>query len=281
MSRAAVYERVTRAILERLEAGVAPWHQPWRPELGAPRNLVSGRPYSGVNALALGMTGRPPYWLTFRQIQAKGLRLRAGSKGAPIIFAKKTQGDEERDRFLVRYYFVFNAGDVDGLELPAPAPAGPGLPKAEAILDGVRPLPDIRPGTRACFLPEADQVFLPPRHTFESPEAYYATAFHELTHWSGHPARLNRDTMSKAAPFGSPVYSQEELVAEMGAGFLCALAGIENRTIDQSASYLASWLKVLKADPGMLVRAASQAQRAVDFLAPTATAGERGLEADA
>lgn len=139
---------------------------------------------------------------------------------------------------------------------------------AQAILDRVRPRPAMATGPQACFIPIVDQLILPAKESFTSPESYYATTFHELTHWTGHKDRLARDSILTAAPFGSAIYSQEELVAEMGAGFLCALAGIENKTIDQSASYLDHWLGNLKADPAMLVRAAAQAQKAVDFLAP-------------
>jgi antirestriction protein ArdC len=272
-----VYERVTKGIIERLEAGVAPWHKPWDPVFGRPRNLVSGRPYNGVNALALGMSGRPPGWLTIKQVNAMGLRVRKASKGVPILYAKKStvrekdeSGEEvERERFLMRFYFVFNQEDVEGLKVDHPVvePA-PGVEAAEAILAAVQPKPDIRSGDQAYFTPAADTVTLPPKAAFGRVESYYATTFHELTHWTGHASRLNRETITTAAPFGSQVYSQEELVAEVGAGFLCALAGVENQTIDQSASYLDHWLRALKADPGMIVRSAAQAQKAVDFLAP-------------
>lgn len=283
MNRSDVYERITRNILERLEAGVAPWHKPWDPTHGRPRNLVSGRPYNGVNALALGLTGRGPYWLTMRQVNRMGLRVRKGSKGVPILYAKRTTVTEvstetdpagvevTRDRFLMRFYFVFNADDVEGLQVERPVQddKATGIPAAQALMDAIRPVPVIRTGNQAYYVPTLDEVTLPPQASFATLEAYYGTAFHELTHWTGHKSRLDRPTLTSAAPFGSPVYSQEELVAEMGAGFLCALAGIENHTIDQSAAYLGHWLKVLKGDPGMIVRAAAQAQKAVDYLAPT------------
>lgn len=295
MSRAEVYARVTQGILERLEAGVAPWHKPWDPTHGAPRNFVSGRPYNGINALTLGLTGRPPHWLTFQQINRMGRRLRRGSKGVPIIYVKRSKfvqrgddgEDEEGERFLMRLYYVFNAADVDGLELTTPTPSEvQGVPAAEAMLAAVQPRPVIRSGSQACFSPELDVVLLPPKESFGRIEDYYGTAFHELTHWTGCKSRLNRDTLTAETTFGSPVYSQEELVAEMGAGFLCALAGIENQTIDQSASYLDHWLKVLRADPGMIVRAAAAAQRAVDFLAPergeaSASLGAAAADAEA
>lgn len=277
MNRGDVYDRVTRGILDRLEAGVAPWHKPWDPAYGRPRNLVSGRPYNGVNALALGFSGRPSWWLTLNQVNRMGFRVRKGSKGTPILYAKRSTVTErsddgaevERERFLLRFYFVFNAEDVDGLKVEHPkGDAASGVPAAEAIMASMRPVPDIRAGTQACFMPALDQVFLPPRESFKAVEDYYSTAFHELTHWTGHKTRLDRDTLTAAAPFGSPVYSQEELVAELGAGFLCALCGIENKTIDQSASYLDHWLKQLSADPGMIIRAAAQAQKTVDFLVP-------------
>lgn len=201
--------------------------------------------------------------------EARGCQSSTRRRAPPA--RRKESGEEvERERFLMRFYFVFNQEDVEGLKVDYPVvePAS-GVEAAEAILAAVQPKPDVRPGDQAYFTPAADTVTLPAKAAFSRVEAYYATAFHELTHWTGHASRLNRETITTAAPFGSSVYSQEELVAEMGAGFLCAVAGIENQTIDQSASYLNHWLRALKADPGLIVRAAAQAQKAVDFLAPT------------
>lgn len=266
-----VYERVTRGILERLQAGVAPWHKPWDPSHGRPRNLVSGRAYNGVNALALGLTGRGPNWLTLNQINALGHRLRQGSRGVAILFVKRDTTQErdasgvevERERFVSRYYHVFNADDVDGLTIEKTVGE---VAAAESIVAGIQPRPVMRSGTQAWYNPVSDELCMPSRDAFESSSAYYGTLFHELTHWTGHASRLNRATLTTSAPFGSPVYSLEELVAEMGAGFLCALAGIDNDTIDQSSAYLGHWLKVLQGDPSLLVRAAAQAQRATDYL---------------
>lgn len=288
MNRADVYARVTQGILERLAAGVAPWHKPWAVASGRPRNFASGRAYNGVNALALGLMGRSPYWLTFQQVKRLGLWLRKGSKGVPILFVKtdtKTERgldgqDVVREVAVVRCYHVFNAEDVEGLKLPDVGLRndGVGVAKAEALLGGVRPAPRIVEGTAAAYASDVDVITLPPRASFDSMADYYSTAFHELTHWTGHSSRLNRATLVQAVPFGSPVYSQEELVAEMGAGFLCALAGIENRTIKQNAAYLGHWLNVLKGEPGMIIRAAAQAQRAADYLAPHAEDDETEVE---
>lgn len=141
---------------------------------------------------------------------------------------------------------------------------------ADAIIDGIQPRPVIRHGgNRAYYAQNQDTVQLPEPSSFARAEDYCSVRFHELTHWTGHASRLNRATLQDAVAFGDTNYSKEELVAEMGAGFLCALSGIENKTIDQSASYLDNWLGVLKGEPSLLVQAASQAQRAVEYLAPS------------
>jgi antirestriction protein ArdC len=283
VNRGEVYAKVTQGILDRLQRGAAPWHQPWNPVYGRPRNLDSKRLYSGVNAFALGLMGASPYWLTLKQVNHRGLRLRAGCKGVPILYYQAREIEEPgidpttgqpamlvREVPFLRYYHVFNAVDVVGLELPKPeAPAWQGVAAAEAIEAAIRPVPVVQHGAdRACFQPGPDVILMPHPESFRRPVEYHATKFHELTHWTGHASRLNRNTMNGMRAFGDPFYSQEELVAEMGAGFLCALAGIENQTIDQSAAYIANWLQALRNDPGMVVRAAANAQRAVDFLCP-------------
>jgi len=140
---------------------------------------------------------------------------------------------------------------------------------ADQLLKAIRPTPRLTEGgAQAFFSPSIDAINVPPKDSFTAPGAYYSTLFHELTHWTGGPSRLDRATVRDAAGFGDASYSLEELVAEMGAGFLSGLVGIENQVLDRSASYLANWLRVLKGDPSLIVRAASQAQKAADFLAP-------------
>jgi len=173
---------------------------------------------------------------------------------------------------LVRYYTVFNVDQCEGLRI-APAPTSEPtrtidpIAECEYIVASWGGKPDINhSGNRASYSKAIDQVRMPNRNSFESAEHYYGTLFHELTHSTGHPKRLNRQTLTEFEFFGDDNYSREELVAEMGAAFLCGFTGIENRIIDNSASYLASWLKVLKEDHRMLLVAASQAQKAADMI---------------
>lgn len=273
MNRADAYERVCNGILDRLRAGVAPWHKPWTG--AAPCNLLTKRPYSGVNRLALGFLGRSPYWLTFNQARSAGWSVKAGAKGVPVLFVgeRPVQANTDEEvpvRPVFRVFHVFNAHDVAGIpseELANVRNGWSSIDEAERILANVQPRPVLTEGGEQAFYDKAaDAITLPPRTAFDCADDFYATAFHELTHWTGHPSRLNRPTLHQAVRFGDEAYSHEELVAEMGAGILASLTGLRNEVLDRNASYVAHWLGVLQADPSMLVKAASQAGRAVDFL---------------
>jgi antirestriction protein ArdC len=178
-------------------------------------------------------------------------------------------GDQEQ-RFVLRYFTVFNAAQLDGVAVPEM----PGTPdrfspiaRCEQLVGSMPHRPAIVHGhQRAFYTPATDTLHMPIPLCFQSPEAYYATLFHELTHATGHTSRLNRTTMTDLCLFGSPTYAKEELVAEMGAAYLCGVCGIANATLDNSAAYLQSWMQVLHDNPTMLVHAAAQAQRAADYL---------------
>ena len=228
MNRTDVYAKVTAGILARLAEGVAAWHQPW---IGSTRpcNLITRRPYHGVNAFALGLIGKSPYWLTFRQAQMHGWRVEAGARGVPILFVGRREvpgvpedeGEEPqpaRTVPMVRAYHVFNACDVDGIphDLVTEPQRGVWSPleAAEQLIAGIQPAPHItHAGDRAFYSPATDAITLPPRDSFTRAEDYYATAFHELAHWTGGPTRLDRATVRDAARFGDASYSLEELVA--------------------------------------------------------------------
>lgn len=276
-----VYEEVTQRMVVALEAGTIPWRRPWDAAAGQPRNLASLRAYSGINVLLLGLQGRQsPYWLTFRQAQALGGTVRQGEHGTRIIFwkpqtytAKNEEGeDEERQGLLTRTYTVFNVEQCDGLTVPATTQMRPARHEAvesvEAFVRAIKPAPRIlHGGSKAFFSPVRDVVQLPAPESFASYEDYAATRFHELTHWTGHPARLDRATIRDAGLFGDENYSKEELVAEMGSGFLCAQLGIANEsTWQNSVAYVQSWLNALRNDRTLVVSAAQQAQKAVAYL---------------
>ena len=285
-----VYAKITARIVSALRAGVVPWHQPWNAAQGRPRNLISGKPYRGINVWLLSGQGGSPFWLTYRQAVQIGGHVKKGAKGTTVIFWKfmarkggeqDGQEDGEPDRkerseyIMARAYTVFNATQC---ELPATwaerarggvpdmAPAHT-IAACEKVVAEMPRRPAITHGGSAAFYRQSvDQVTMPEPGSFEAPELYYSTLFHELTHSTGHAARLNRATLVDAVRFGDTNYSKEELVAEMGAAFLCGVAGIANRTIDNSAGYVHGWLKKLRHDPRLLVQAAAQAQRAADYI---------------
>jgi antirestriction protein ArdC len=276
-----VYEVITSRIIKQLESGTAPWHKPWKVggKNGVPRNLVSGREYRGINVWTLLSSGYAnPKWLTFRQARQLDGHVCQGEVGSPIVYWKfgsreVQDGDEimEKRSVLCLYYTVFNVEQCEGLRIrPAePAENQPQQPinACEQVVVGWRAKPVIKHGGDCpSYSKVLDRVQMPERTRFDSVQEYYATLFHELTHSTGHPARLNRSSLLDFERFGDHNYSREELVAEMGAAFLAGYCGIENRTIDNSAAYLANWLDRLKNDSRLVLVAASQAQRAADLI---------------
>lgn len=287
-SRIDPYQAVTNIIIEHLERGVVPWRCPWQREVGIPRNFHTGKTYNGINVLLLGMRHMAsPYWLTYRQAQELGGHVRKGEHGSHIIKAgesKATSSDEttgedaapqQRRRVYLREYTVFNAVQIEGIDFPSANPI-PQLPERERIQAAEQviaemPLPPvIQEGmsTAACYRMATDIVQMPAFASFESAEAYHLTLFHELVHATGHPKRLNRESLIKHDSFGGKVYSQEELVAEMGAAFLGMETHIVRDAHEQSAAYLQSWLDVLrvKEHKRWIVQAASQAGKAAAFI---------------
>jgi antirestriction protein ArdC len=216
-----------------------------------------------------------PFWLSFRQIQTLGGTVKKGERSFPVVFWKifREEGDPENRRIpFLRYYSVFNVTQCDGINAPPLQPVAGDKPftpidECERVVRAVPKPPTIRHhGGRACYSPALDTVTMPEAKLFESPEAYYSTLFHEMTHATGHASRLNRKEVADQGRFGSDPYSREELVAEMGAAFLSAHCEIEHKTIDQSANYIRAWLARLKDDRKLVVHAAAQAQRACDFV---------------
>ena len=282
-----VYAEITDRILKALEGGVVPWERPWQGGAG-PSNLVSRKPYRGMNVLILAMSGRQsPYWLTYRQAQALGGHVRQGERGTRIHFWKplRVRGKDEggadgggadveaggkaRQVLMAKTYTVFNVEqceDIAAPEVPGDLVFEP-IAEAERILTGIRPVPRVETGTAAYFHAREDYVAIPPKASFVSVEHYYSTLFHELTHWTGHKDRLARETLAQATRFGDSNYSKEELVAEMGSGFLGAMAGIDTAPVEKNrVAYLQNWLAALKNDKRLVISAAAQAQRAVDYL---------------
>lgn len=277
-----VYDIVNQKIMELLQLGTVPWRKTWHSESNYPKNLVSKKEYRGINVFMLACKEySSPYWLTFKQCQDKGGKVRKGEKSTPVIFwkwvdRKGADGTDQEETKngkvpLLRYYNVFNVEQVEGITAP-PSPEvtiNPFTPieRADQIIAGMRLRPDIRHGgNQPSYSPVLDYVKCPVPESFESSEEYYSTLFHELIHATGHASRVGRKGILEPSYFGSHAYSKEELVAEMGAAFLCGVAGIENRIIENSAAYIAGWLKALKNDKTLLVHAAAQAQHASDYI---------------
>jgi len=273
------YDVITARIVAQLEAGTAPWRRPWGGRFRFPRNLTSGKAYRGVNVFLLSMAGySSPHWLTYKQAQALGGNVRKGEHGMPVVFWtewKREQADGTTDKLpVLRYYTAFNVAQCDGLppdRIPADdvSPAHPFAPIAccERVVAAMPNRPDVQHGfDSACYVPAADAVRMPNQTAFDRPEGYYATLFHELGHATGHASRLDRKGITDRAPFGTDTYGREELVAEMTSAFLCGHTGIETAVLDNSAAYVAGWLRVIQQDARLVVTAAAQAQKATDYI---------------
>jgi len=268
------YERITERIVELLQQGTVPWHKPWQVKTGLPRNLITQKPYRGINPfLLMAMGYESPNWLTFRQAIQLGGTVKKGEKSCPIVFWKPMEvtdtesGEVEKIPFL-RLYHVFNIAQCDGLKNVSVAEVNSfsATEPAEIVASMPQP-PIIKHGmSHAYYTPVNDMVGMPEAKRFDTEDAYHATLFHELVHSTGHEKRLKRQSIIKRNGFGSDPYCKEELIAELGSAFLCGQAGIVERTIDNSAAYLEGWLKRLREDKTLIVYAAAQAQNAADFI---------------
>ncbi|HRK39515.1 MAG TPA: zincin-like metallopeptidase domain-containing protein [Burkholderiaceae bacterium] len=307
-----LYTRVTAAVIASLEAGVPPWVCPWSRSSASggsqlPVNATTGRPYRGINVLLLnarlwecGFTSNR--WLTFNQAQAVGARVRKGSTGSTVVFFKMWEADasgagdvpaiDDRKVIpLLRSFTVFNTDQVDGLPAAMAPVADPGvsgiawnpLASAEALVTASG-ASIAHGGERAFYRPSDDHIQMPVRSAFASAEAYYGTLLHELTHWTGHESRCARVLQGRPH---IEAYAFEELVAEMGAAFLCAHCGLLPAAGGeapglQHAAYIGSWLQALKNDRRLIFTASSLAQKAADFvLAPVLASAQISAQAPA
>lgn len=265
-----VYEIVTDKIIEQLEKGVVPWRQPWAG--GGAVNWKTQKPYRGINTFLL----EPGEYATFKQIQEAGGKVKKGAESHIVVFWKwlekenEETGEPEKIPYL-RYYRVFEINkQAEGLESRRCESTFDHDPIEEAeevvrrYLNG--PTYSYQSG-RAYYQPAMDHINVPPLKDYPEAAGYYSTLFHEMVHSTGHRSRLARPGVTRQEiAFGDEAYSKEELVAEMGAAMLCGVAGIENETIENSASYLQSWLRALKEDSRLIVQAAAQAQKAADYI---------------
>jgi antirestriction protein ArdC len=277
-----VYQVVTDRIIALLESGTVPWQKPWKGGNQWPQNLVSRRTYRGINSFLLNAAGyASPFWLTFKQVKLLGGKVKKGEHSFPVVFWKileeEENGQVNKIPFL-RYHGVFNVAQCDGIKVPGISVVEnkfQPIERCERVVSEMPKPPGIKHnGGRACYSPLLDEISMPEVNLFESKERYYCTLFHELTHSTGHLSRLNRKEINDPIRFGSDPYSREELVAEMGAAFLCGHCEIENTTLDQSASYIQNWLEQLKSDRKLVVHAAAQAQKSCDLILNVKTTPE-------
>lgn len=284
-ARPDLYARVTDAIVADLEAGVRPWVKPWtavgRGPVSRPLR-ATGEPYSGVNVLLLWSEAvahgySADTWMTFRQALALGGQVQRGAHGATVVYANRvrrteTNGDGaeiERSIPFLKAYTVFNVEQIDGLpaayrpEPPSPASPERRIARAHRFFEatGAR----IRyGGAEAYYAPVPDHIQMPVENAFPDIVDFYATLAHESVHWTKHDGRLKRDLGRKR--WGDEGYAKEELVAELGAAFLCADLDLELTPRRDHADYIGDWLQVLKNDKRLIFSAAAFAQRACDFL---------------
>ena len=279
-----VYQTITNQIVKAIEHGAGTFHFPWHrssQSILRPINVASQKPYRGINILCLWTVScasdySSGLWGTFKQWRAQGASVRKGEKATHVVLYKEIEHfsslkEEPETRLLARATPVFSAEQVDGFELPGKSQCSAvfhNCEKAEAFISTLNAV--IHHGhDEAFYRPASDSIHLPDRHRFvgtptsSSEESYYATLFHELTHWTGAPHRCNRDLTGR---FGSDAYSMEELIAELGAAFLCAEFGVSNAPRQDHAQYISHWLSVLKSDKRAIFSAASKASQAVDFL---------------
>ena len=285
--RTDVYQKITDQIVSELEKGVRPWMKPWNAEHAAGRITRplrgNGIPYQGINVLMLWSAAMEkgfaaPIWMTFKQALEFKAHVRKGEQGSLVVYADKiirTETDEHTGEAsehaipFMKGYTVFNVEQIDGLSERFYANAEPrGEPMqriahAESFFAATG-ANVVHGGSRACYIPSTDNIHLPCIDFFRDSESYYATRAHETAHWTRHPSRLDRDFGRKR--HGDEGYAMEELVAELGAAFLSADLDLTPEVRDDHASYIASWIKVLKNDKRAIFSAASHAQRAADFL---------------
>lgn len=264
-----IYEMVTNQIIEKLEAGTVPWRKPFNSGLAV--NWKTQKPYRGINTMLLD----GGEYATFKQIKEAGGKVKKGEKSQIVVFWKwldiedEESGEDKKIPFL-RYYRVFEVGSqVEGIE-----------PKREYETFNHDPIEEAEKVKKdyinapsysfitggAWYKPFHDQINVPPMKEFKSIHEYYSTLFHEMIHSTGHSSRLNREGITSHNGFGSELYSKEELIAELGASMLCGVTGIDNETIDNSASYINSWLRALKDDKTLIVSASQKAQKASDYI---------------
>jgi len=281
-----IYTCVTNRIIADLEQGVRPWMKPWSAEHAAGRITRplrhNGQAYQGINILLLWSAAAAggysaPIWMTYRQARDLGAHVRKGEKGEPVVYASTFTRESEDDNGeaveeqvpFCKGYTVFNVEQIDGLPAHYHQVAEPVLDPVQRIEHAERFFAETgatlrHGGNSAYYATGSDHIQMPPFESFRDPESYYATLAHELTHWTKHPSRLDRDFGRKRR--GDAGYAREELVAELGAAFLASDLEITPEVREDHAAYIESWLQILSDDKRAIFTGAAHAQRAVEYL---------------
>ena len=267
-----LYKEITERIMNQMKNGVIPWHKPWIS--GKAISRTTGKPYSLLNQM---MLGKPGEYLTFKQCQQEGGKVKKGEKAQMVVFWKwmtveDEETKEEKEVPFLRYYNVFHIDQCEGLrpkyEITLPGTAEPDAAANEIIYDYLSHSGVVmrhESGDRAYYQPTTDTVVIPDRKQFAETAEFYSTIFHELTHSTGHESRLNR--LEKTAFFGTESYSKEELIAEIGAATLVNYCGMEtSSSFRNSTAYIQNWLSVLKNDKRFIVSAAGKAEKAINLI---------------
>lgn len=280
-----VYQRITDFVIEQLEKGQVLWQKGWS-TCGLPKNIVSGKQYRGwniflLNFITLFYEYKTPFFITYKQAMEMGGSIRRGQKGYNVIWwatiedkSKSIEVNGEQEYLSYRapkFHTVFNIDQTHGIEFPKVAASVRSITSkiraCDHVIEGMPDKPQItHAGDKAFYSKASDTICLPAVERFHSDETYYKTLFHELAHSTGHTKRLNRKELMESDGFAGERYSKEELTAELTASFLCAICEIEQQTIINSAAYIGSWLKVLQDDKRLILKAATQAQAAADYI---------------
>jgi antirestriction protein ArdC len=280
MNKVELQEHITGLIIKELESGSVPWHKGWNSHGLMASNLVSRKPYQGINALVLSIVGSAyssPYWLTYKQAQNLGGSVKLGEKGTHITYySKVTKKDKDTEEVtgsfsLLKGYVVFNADQCEGISVPTIEKREPVevIPALDSILSSYKNRPEIfyKEQDRAFYSPSADTITLPSLAQFESAQEHAYTLAHELIHSTGHESRCNRWSKEEEKPsrFGCESYAKEELIAEIGACLLLTMAGVEV-DIKNSGAYIKNWLSALKDDKTLIFTAAAKASAGVGII---------------
>lgn len=285
------YQEITDAIAAELESGVKPWSNFLIRSGGMARNYLTKKAYRGINVLTTAVSAmkndfKSSWWLTLKQANEMGGRVKRGSKGTPIYVWKWTEKEvegqggekETQRRAFLRCYSIFNADQIEGIEFGEAQPRSEvqTIEAAEAILEGMSEKPSIEfAGLQPAYFPQLDVIRMPEASEFTSDAQYYKTLFHEIGHWTGHEARLARPGITAMGKGNREQYAREELVAEIASAFLAAEAGLpEVEGIQESATYISAYLELIREDKKALVMAASQAQKVADFVLGNRMEGE-------